>query len=84
MKAVEDFDPRPVECRVTASQNLPDFLNKICDKQLCISLLLDPSFHYSDEPVLGSSQLTPRLSIESNLKLTILAFKLTLSVTVCE
>ena len=81
MKAIEDIDPRPVEYRRTASQNLPDFLNKICGEQLCISLLLDLSFRYSDEPALESSRLTPRLPRESSLKDTIVAFNTTLSVT---
>ena len=81
VKPVETFDPRPVEYRGTATQSLPDFLNKIRGEQLCISLLLDPSFRCSDELASQSSRLTPKLPNECNLKETILAFKATLSVT---
>ena len=84
-QAIEDFDPRPAEYRGTASQNLPSLLHKIRGEQLCISLLLDPTFRHSDDDkhTSGSqcSQLTPRLPDVNDLKATILAFKATLRVT---
>ena len=63
------------------SQNLPALLKKVRGEQLRISLLLHPSFRYSDEPASENSQLTPSLPNECDLKDTILAFKATLNVT---
>ena len=81
-ESIEDFDPRPVEYRSTASLNLPDLLDKIRGEQLCISLLLDPSFcHDYETSSSETTQLAPVLPYVSNLKETILAFKTSLSVT---
>ena len=85
VKAVEDFDPRPVKYRGTANQRLPNFLDKIRGEQLCVSLLLDPSFcqcneNYEQSAESTSSQVTPALPNASELKETIAAFKASLNV----
>ena len=81
-ESIEDFDPRPVEYRGTASLNLPDLLEKIRGELLCISLLLDPSFcHDYETSSSETTQLAPVLPNVSNLKETILAFKTSLSMT---
>ena len=41
LKPLEDFDPRPMEYRVTANDRLPELLDKLCGKGLCVSLTLD-------------------------------------------
>ena len=41
--ALEDFDPRPPRYQGTARSLMPNLLNKVRGKGLCISLLLDPS-----------------------------------------
>ena len=78
LQPIEDFDPRPVEYRGTANQNLPTFLDKIRGEQLCVSLLLDPSFCHFEETV---SEPSPGLPSEESLKGSISAFKASLSVT---
>ena len=74
-KLLEDFDPRPVECRGTASSRLPDLLEKIGEQQLCISLLFDEKCqHWDEESTLlkPSEYSIPKLSA---LKETIAEFK---------
>ena len=74
-KLLEDFDPRPVECRGTASSQLPDLLEKIGGQQLCISLLFDKKCqHWDEESTLlrPSEYSIPKLSA---LKETIAEFK---------
>ena len=78
---LEEFDPRPVQFRGTAKNNLPSFLDKVRGEQLCISLLLDPSFCHDYDIGSDSTQQTPTLPSISSLKETIAAFKLSLSVT---
>ena len=57
-KPLEDFDPRPPEFRGNASMLLPDLLKKVKGEQLCVSLLLDPSFcHWDDTPATTHSHL---------------------------
>ena len=65
----------------TAKNNLPSFLDKVRGEQLCISLLLDPSFCHDYDIGSDSTQQTPTLPNMSSLKETIAAFKLSLSVT---
>jgi len=40
---LEDFDPRPPQYLGTATSLMPNLLDKVRGKGLCISLLLDPS-----------------------------------------
>ena len=77
IKQVEDFDPRPDSFRGTASQGLPELLQKVKGEQLCASLLFDPQFQ-AEEVSSPSSHNIPDMS---NLKDTILNFKETLSIT---
>lgn len=42
LSRLEDFNPRPTECRGTANTDLEIFLGKVCGKGLGVSLLLDP------------------------------------------
>ena len=39
---LDDFDPRPLEFRGTASSRLPELLDSLKGENLCISLLFDP------------------------------------------
>ena len=41
--SLEDFDPRPLEYRGTASTNLLQLLNDVRGQGLCLSLLFDPA-----------------------------------------
>ena len=41
IRQVEDFDPRPDSFRGTASQSVPELLQKLKREQLCVSLLFD-------------------------------------------
>ena len=45
IELLEDFDPRPLEFRGTAKNNLPKLLSEVEGEKLCISLLLDPQCH---------------------------------------
>ena len=48
LSALGDFAHRPVRHRGTATSLVPDLLEKVSGKELCISLLLDPStYHWS-------------------------------------
>ena len=77
IKQVEDFDPQPDSFRGSASQGLPELLQKVKGEQLCVSLLFDPQFQ-AEEVTSPSSHNIPDMS---NLKDTILNFKETLSIT---
>ena len=44
--ALEDFEPRPLCYQGMATSLVPDMLEKVCGKGLCISLLLDPGTHH--------------------------------------
>ena len=61
----------------TASQGLPELLQKVKGEQLCVSLLFDPQFQ-AEEVSSPSSHNIPDVS---NLKDTILNFKEALSIT---
>ena len=41
LKPLQDFDPRPVDLRETANENLKDFLKKVHGQGLGVSLLKD-------------------------------------------
>ena len=74
---VEDFDPRPESFRGTASQGLPELLQKLKGEQLCVSLLFDSQ--YGSE--VSSSPSSHSIPHVSSLKDTIKKFKDTLNVT---
>ena len=83
VKSISDYDPRPEQFRGTAKQHLPVFLSKVRGEQLCISLLLDPSFCNHDEVMLPS-QASPRLPDVTVLKETIASFKQSLALSEAE
>ena len=41
---IEEFDPRPVECRGTATSLLPSLLESIRGESLGVSVLFDPQY----------------------------------------
>ena len=80
IRQVEDFDPWPDSFRGTASQSLPELLQKLKGEQLCVSLLFDSQFQsdvISDELSSPSSHNIPGTS---TLNDTISQFKETLKV----
>ena len=79
VEPLEDFDPRPVEFRGSASEHLPDLLDKIRGEQLCISLLFDKSFCYWDNSTTAPSNPTPPSA--AALRITVDAFKASLAVS---
>ena len=81
-KPLEDFDPRPPEFRGNASMLLPDLLKKVKGEQLCVSLLLDPSFcHWDDTPATTPQPSSHNIPDSVDLQATISAFKESLNVT---
>ena len=72
-KLLDDYDPRPIEYRGTASEHLPSLLKKIKGQQLSISLMLDHDCCHkeSDEKSPKGCQI-PHIA---KLKETISAFK---------
>ena len=81
IKSVEDFDPRPLEFRGSASSRLPDLLQKVKGEQLCVSLLLDSSFCHSDNPTTMGQTSSPNLPSVASLQDTIEAFKHSLKIS---
>ena len=83
IKPLEDFDPRPPEFRGKANMLLPDLLEKVKGEQLCVSLLLDPSYrHWDDAPPTTPMQPSSHNIPDSiALQATISAFKESLKVT---
>lgn len=69
---VEEFDPRPVECRGTAATLLSAFLDTVRGESLGVSVLFDPTYRHN--PTLSSSldACVPSLSAIRN---TVIAFK---------
>ena len=43
---MEDFDPRPLKYKGTASSQMKEYLKKICGKGLGVSVLFEPSIRY--------------------------------------
>ena len=77
--ALEDFDPRPLRYWGTATSLVPDLLEKVRGKGLCISLLLDPSTrHWSSNITAETSFSMPDVT---RLKQTVQEFKNSLRVT---
>ena len=75
---LEDFDPRPTQYQGTAKDHMPTLLDKICGKNLCLSLLFDKSCQNNN--TIHSPADTNIPSIES-LKRTVEAFKSSLKVS---
>ena len=79
VEPLEDFDPHPVEFRGSASEHLPDIVDKIHGEQLCISLLFDKAFCYWDSSTTAPSNPTPPSA--AALRITVDAFKASLTVS---
>ena len=83
IKPLEDFNPRPPEFRGKANMLIPDLLEKLKGEQLCVSLLLDPSYrHWEDTPTAttlkpSSHNIPDSFSLHANIS----AFKESLKVT---
>ena len=43
LELLEDFDPRPLDCKGQAATNLDTFMQNLKGRNLGVSLLLDPS-----------------------------------------
>ena len=77
--SLEDFDPRPPQYQGTARSLMPNLLNKVRGKGLCISLLLDPSTrHWRSSAPTEASFSMPDIT---QLQQTIQEFKNSLRVT---
>ena len=73
------LNSRPMEFRGTAANHLPDLLQKLSGKNLCVSLLFDPKYQHwraSD-----SCPGEPHLPDEQTLRNTVDSFKASLAVT---
>ena len=66
----EDFDPRPVEYRGTAQTLLKNFLDDVRGESLGVSVMFDPHYCYSKDPV-----PSPELPSTTELKQRIVSFK---------
>ncbi len=77
MKKMDDYDPRPQQFRGTASERLPELLNKIKGEQLGISLLLDPQFQCEEDLTSNECQLRSIIKLKETIK----NFKASLQVT---
>ena len=71
--SLEDFDPRPLEYRGTASTNLLQLLNDVRRQGLCLSVLFDPANRCWDTSELVSTPI-PNLPNKAQLKKSIEAF----------
>jgi len=72
---MEDFDPRPEDCRGTAASLLPTLLDSLRGESLGVSLLFDPQYCHKTIPV-----TQPGVPDTSSLKETVSAFKDSLKV----
>ena len=79
VEPLDDFDSCPVEFRGSASEHLPDLLDKIRGDQPGISLLFDKSFCYWDSSTTPPSNPTPPSA--ATLRITVHAFKASLTVS---
>ena len=79
IKALEDFDPRPVKYRGTTCNHLPGLLKKVRREHLCISLLFDEHYRHWDSSTPSSSD--PTLPDVTALRKTVEAFKASLTVS---
>ena len=78
---LEEFDPRPESDRGTVRDRLPDLLDKVRGKGLCISLLFDSSMQYWSRETREDSNKTPALPTIDHIKKTVEEFKKCLAVT---
>ena len=71
---LEGFDPRPEEFKGSAVAGLPDLLDKLKGEQLCISLLLDPSYQQTSTDTIPPQPSSQRIPDIDALKRTVQAF----------
>ncbi len=82
LKPLEDFDPRPVEYRATATDRLPELLDKLRGKGLCVSLTLDPKTRcWSETDSSSVEPLPPRLPSKKELQERVAEFKKSLNLS---
>ena len=82
-KPLEEFDPRPPECKNTAQERLTEFLGKVHGKGLCVSLMFNSGSQYwHDETQGGSGELVPpKLPCKEELQTAVEEFKKSLHVS---
>jgi hypothetical protein len=80
-KPLEEFDPRPPECKNTAQERLTEFLGH--GKGLCVSLMFNSGSQYwHDETQGGSGELVPpKLPCKEELQTAVEEFKKSLHVS---
>ena len=71
MDLLEDFDPRPSDCKGQATANLAAFMQKVKGRNLGVSLLLDPSTQAWTE----ETTETPTIVLTEQLLKSVAAFK---------
>ena len=82
LKPLEDFDPRPEQYRGTAMDRLPELLDKLRGKGLCISLALDSESRCWTETKGDSTrQLPPQLPSKKELQERVAEFKKSLHIS---
>ena len=82
---LEEFDPRPVQYRNTAKDNLPSLLESVRGQGLCISLLLDKRLCVTDTSIPSSSTThIPQLPDDATLNRTITEFLKSLEIDEAE
>jgi len=80
IQQLEDYDPRPLEFRGTASLKLPELLHEVKGKGLGVSLLLDTDYISSDLSVVQQQPDGFSVPNDQDLQRTIEAFKHSLEV----
>ena len=80
LELLEDFDPRPLDCKRQATTNLITFVQKMKERNLRVSLLLDPSTQVWTE------ETTEALAVVSTeqLRKSVAAFKESLKLPTAE
>ena len=77
---LEDYDPRPSECRGQVTTNLATFMQKVKGRNLGVSLMLDPSAQVWTE----ETTETPAVVSTEQLLKTVAAFKESLKLPTAE
>ena len=80
MDLLEDFDPRPSDCKGQATANLAAFMQKVKGRNLGVSLLLDPSTQVWTE----ETTETPTIVSTEQLLKSVAAFKESLKLPTAE
>ena len=80
MESLEDFDPRPSDCKGQATANLATFMQKVKGRNLGVSLLLDPSTRVWTE----ETTETPAIVSTEQLLRSMAAFKESLKLPTSE